>query len=103
METALGKGPWLSLDQQLLLTGAVLCLLNQGIAWGQEPSSQGEIEFQLRHTVRVLRKGRTLILIHELVDSSGKAHDVRAITQAAPRFAVYQGDKKLATSKFEFG
>ncbi len=78
-------------------------MLNQAVAWAEEPSSPGEIDSQLNHTVEVVRQGRRLILHYELVDSKGEAQDLSKITQEAPRFAVYQGEKELATGQFEFG
>jgi hypothetical protein len=89
--------------QHLLLMGVIYGLLNQGIAWAQEASSLGDGDSQFSHKVEVHRQGRQLILHYELVDSEGKTQDLRKITEEAPRFAVYQGKKKLATGQFEFG
>jgi hypothetical protein len=89
--------------RQLLLMGVGYAMCSQAMAWAQEPSSQEAIESQLSHKVEVLRQGRRLILHYELVDSTGQAQDLSRIIPEAPRFAIYQGERKLATGEFEFG
>lgn len=58
----------------------------------------------LRNSIQVSQSGRTLRLIHRLTGIGGLP--VVRTGQANPRppaFAIYQGDRRLATGQFEYG
>ncbi len=59
----------------------------------------------LTNTVALNRRGSLLVLSHSLVGVGGDAYqlDGGADYQHPPTFAIYRGDKQLATGKFEFG
>jgi hypothetical protein len=56
----------------------------------------------LKQTVRAQRQGNLLVLNYELLGVGGGRY-VRAQRAKPPQFAVYSGDKKIASGKFEFG
>ena len=103
MATTICKRPYLSLCQHVALVGVAFCLFNYETACAQALSPAGDAESQFKHTVKVSRQGRMLILRYVLLDPAGKEQDLREIAQEPPRFTVYQGEKKLATGQFEFG
>ena len=53
-------------------------------------------------TLRVQRQGRILQLSYELRGSGGETY-TGGDRSKPPTFAVYKGDKKIASGKFEFG
>ena len=58
----------------------------------------------LRNSIQVNQNGRTLRLIYRMTGIGGLP--VQRIGQANPQppgFAIYQGDRQLATGKFEYG
>lgn len=56
----------------------------------------------LTNTVAVNRRGRELSLNYRLVGARGEAYSLPG-PRKEPEFAVYKGDKKLASGKFAFG
>jgi hypothetical protein len=56
----------------------------------------------LKQTVRAKRRTNLLVLNYELLGVGG-GHYVRAQRDKPPQFAIYSGDKKIASGKFEFG
>ena len=58
----------------------------------------------LNNTVTANRQGRDLRLDYKLLGAGGQAYSlVRHGPAVQPEFAVYKGDKKIASGKFEFG
>ncbi|MGC8988712.1 MAG: hypothetical protein ACP5MD_01160 [Verrucomicrobiia bacterium] len=58
----------------------------------------------LTNSVSIVRRGKTLVFNYELRGQSGMEYRLisdQSIVQ--PEFAVYQGDRKVASGKFEFG
>ena len=57
----------------------------------------------LTNSVSVSRRGRYLALNYQLVGAGGPYQLVNQDRSHPPEFTVYQGDKKVASGKFEFG
>jgi hypothetical protein len=57
----------------------------------------------LTNSVSLSRQGRKLSLNYQLVGAGGAYQLVNQDRLHPPEFAVYQGDKKVASGKFEFG
>jgi hypothetical protein len=58
----------------------------------------------LTNTVAVTRHGQLLQLDYRLIGMSGQSYQfVQQDRSKPPEFAIYKGDRKLATGKFEFG
>ena len=56
----------------------------------------------LKQNIKVKRQGGTLVLSYELVGLGGESYTDRNRT-ATPTFAVYKGDKEIASGSFEYG
>ena len=58
----------------------------------------------LTNSVTVSRAGRWLQLSYKLIGISGRPYElVDRGERKAPEFAIYKGDRRLATGKFQFG
>lgn len=58
----------------------------------------------LTNSVTVTRRGNHLVFNHRLLGADGESYQLGARNYLnPPRFAVYQGDRKIASGKFEFG
>jgi len=57
----------------------------------------------LTNSVAIARQGRKLSLNYQLVGAGGAYQMVNQDRSHPPEFTVYQGDKKVASGKFEFG
>ncbi|HEY9174439.1 MAG TPA: hypothetical protein VI136_19320 [Verrucomicrobiae bacterium] len=59
----------------------------------------------LTNTVTLRRRGNLLVMEHRVVGAGGEAYqlDGGANYEHPPTFAVFSGEKRLATGKFEFG
>ena len=58
----------------------------------------------LTNTVTVNRRGKYLALSYNLVGADGTSYQIWSQDRSQPPdFAVYQGDKKIGSGKFEFG
>ena len=57
----------------------------------------------LTNSVAVSRRGRNLSLNYELVGAGGKYQVLNQDRAHPPEFAVYQGEQKVASGRFEFG
>ena len=58
----------------------------------------------LRQAIKVQRQGSSLVLGYELIGQGGERYRVgRNQGAATPGFAVYRGDRKVASGQFEFG
>lgn len=58
----------------------------------------------LTNTVVVSRRGNTLGFSYRVVDADGESYRLLEQDRSEPpRFAVYKGDRQLASGKFEFG
>ena len=57
----------------------------------------------LTNSVSINRQGRKLSLNYQLVGAGGAYQILNQDRSHPPEFAVYQGDKKIASGKFEFG
>jgi hypothetical protein len=57
----------------------------------------------LTNSVSVSRRGKNLSLNYELVGAGGVYEMVNQDRTHPPEFTVYQGDRKVASGKFEFG
>ena len=58
----------------------------------------------LRQVVRTEREGSTMVLGYELIGQGGECYSIsRTEDNPAPSFAVYRGDRKVASGDFEFG
>ncbi len=56
----------------------------------------------LKQSVKVKRQGGTLVLSYELAGLGGETYTSRNRT-STPTFAVYKGDKEIASGSFEYG
>ncbi len=56
----------------------------------------------LKQSVRAQRRKNLLFLNYELLGVGGHNY-VQAQRGTPPQFAIYRGDKKIASGKFEFG
>ena len=56
----------------------------------------------LKQSVKARRRKNLLVLDYDLLGVGG-GHYVRAQRSNPPQFAIYSGDKKIASGKFEFG
>ncbi len=56
----------------------------------------------LTNIVQVAKRGRYLSLDYRLVGAGGHPYKLSTLRNE-PKFAVYQGDRRLASGKFEFG
>jgi hypothetical protein len=58
----------------------------------------------LTNTVSISRRGQQLVFSYRLVGPGDKTYQLAGADRGnPPQFAVYQGDKKIASGKFEFG
>ncbi len=59
----------------------------------------------LTNTVTLKRRGNMLVLSHSLVGAGGETYELDGGRDSdhPPTWAIYRGDKQLATGKFEFG
>jgi len=58
----------------------------------------------LTNSVTMTRRGGQLVLNYHLVGAGGKTYQFATTDRSKPpQFAVFQGDKKIASGKFEFG
>jgi len=57
----------------------------------------------LTNSVSISRRGKNLALNYQLVGAGGAYQLVNQDRSHPPEFTVYQGDKKVASGKFEFG
>jgi hypothetical protein len=59
----------------------------------------------LTNTVTLTRRGALLVLNYSVVGVGGEAYEVDGVRdyEHPPTFTIHQGDKQLATGKFEFG
>jgi len=58
----------------------------------------------LTNSVTVTRRGKHLVFNYRLLGAGGEPYQLGTTDYSKPpRFAVYQGDKKIASGKFEFG
>jgi hypothetical protein len=57
----------------------------------------------LTNSVSIIKQGRNLVLNYELLGPRGRYQLANQDRSHPPEFTVYQGDKKVASGKFEFG
>ncbi|HYG36219.1 MAG TPA: hypothetical protein VEC99_15615 [Clostridia bacterium] len=57
----------------------------------------------LTNGVTFSRRGNNLVLQYQLLGAGGETYAPMRDHQNPPQFAVYQGDKKIGSGKFEFG
>jgi hypothetical protein len=59
----------------------------------------------LTNSVTLNRRGSLLVLNHQVAGAGGEAYQLDGATdpQHPPTFAIYRGDKQLASGKFQFG
>ena len=58
----------------------------------------------LTNTVTISRRSRSLVFSYRLVGADGASFQAKTNgVRDQPAFAVYQGERQLATGKFEFG
>ena len=58
----------------------------------------------LTNSVAISRRGYSLSFTHRLIGEGGKTYQLAVVDRSKPpEFAVFQGDKKVASGKFEFG
>jgi hypothetical protein len=77
---------------------------NNGVTVSEDAAVTLAVGGPLTNSVAVNRRGRTLVFSYQLV---GAGNEVYNLTRAGPRqppeFAVFEGDRKIASGKFEFG
>jgi hypothetical protein len=61
-----------------------------------------KISAPLKQIVKVKRQGGVLVLSYELVGIGGETYTSRNRT-STPRFAIYKGEKEIASGSFEYG
>ena len=58
----------------------------------------------LNNTVTASRQGQDLVLNYHLAGAGGETYQLaKQDTSKPPAFAIYKGDKKIASGDFEFG
>ncbi len=58
----------------------------------------------LRQVVKIEREGSTMVLNYELIGQGGERYSINQTQDSpAPSFAVYRGDRKVASGDFKFG
>ena len=58
----------------------------------------------LTNSVTAIREGQDLRLDYKLIGAGGATYQlVKHDTSKPPEFAIYKGDRKIASGKFEFG
>jgi hypothetical protein len=58
----------------------------------------------LRQVVEIRRPGTAMVLNYELIGQGGERYSInRTQGSPVPSFAVYRGDRKVASGDFEFG
>jgi hypothetical protein len=58
----------------------------------------------LRQVIEVRRRGSVMVLAYEMVGQGGERYSInRDRNSRSPSFAVYRGDRKVASGDFEFG
>lgn len=58
----------------------------------------------LTNSVTLTRRGRHLVFNYRLLGAGGETYQLETTDRSnPPQFAVYQGDKKIASGRFEFG
>ncbi len=78
--------------------------------WGKRFSVDGktpavlDVGGPLTNSITASRHGQDLRLDYQLVGAGGETYQlVKQNRSQPPEFAIYQGDKKIASGKFEFG
>jgi len=75
----------------------------RGIAVSEKAPAVLKVGGPLTNSVSINRNGRKLSLNYQLVGAGGAYQMLNQDRSHPPEFAVYQGDKKVASGKFEFG
>ena len=88
LRTAVNPAGWCAL--------LALSLLLPAIAWTSEPAKAPT------PYVTAKRQGRLLTLDCQLRDAGGRKYTSQTRTNP-PRFAIYQGDREIASGSFEYG
>jgi len=58
----------------------------------------------LTNSVSISRHGKDLRLNYQLLGAGGEAYQLARVDRSQPpEFAVYKGDKKIASGKFAYG
>ncbi len=88
-----------------LKTGFLNRGLNRTISVQAEKPAVLAVGGPLTNTVTLNRRGSMLVLNHSVVGAGGDAYELDGGKdyEHPPKFAISQGDKQLATGKFEFG
>ncbi len=89
--------------EEVHLEGGYICYASRGlirpvVLVGTKEQASLEIGAPLRHALEVKRQGRCLNMDYALLGAGGEEYSAEK-----PGFRVYQGDKELATGKFESG
>ena len=79
-----------------------LALPGQWITVGPDQPATLEVGAPLRQVVRAERRGRSMILNYELRGRGGERYAPSSTSQP-PTFAVYKGERKVASGDFEYG
>jgi len=75
-----------------------------GVAVAETGSAALVVGGPLTNSVNVNRRGRALVFNYQLLGAGGETYQVvRQGARKAPEFAVFQGDTKITSGKFEFG
>jgi hypothetical protein len=89
--------------EEVHLAGGYICYASRGsvrpVAMVEaDEQATLEIGAPLRHALEVKRQGRSLKMDYTLLGAGGEEYSAEK-----PGFRVYQGDRELATGKFESG
>lgn len=94
--------------QEARLQGGYYCGITTRISdanWvtvAQDKPAVLEVGAPLKQAIRVERRGSLLVLNYELSGVGGEKYTASDRSKP-PTFAVYKGDRKIASGKFEFG
>jgi hypothetical protein len=93
--------------QEVHLDGGYICYASRGpklhlISVTSDEPTTLKIGAPLKQTVKVNRQGRLLVMNYELLGVGGEQY-TGGNSGEPPTFAVYKGDKEIASDKFEFG
>ena len=105
-------GSYNQVDFLLERNGAVAYLLNSGLAQldrqkisvNDKTSAALNVGGPLTNSITANRHGQDLVMNYQLVGAGGETYQMAALDRSKPpKFAVYSGEKKIASGEFEYG
>ncbi len=90
--------------QNIRLKGGYYCGTKNDItvSVAKNETAVFKIGAPLKHTIKVKRQGRALVLTYKLLGRAGEDYSV-PVSDKHPGFTVFKKDKEIASGKFEYG